>query len=745
GSGWKPYNRIKWNLERQLTDGQLPTSDQVLAVWQERSRRQSQTRAAASWFQVGPVNLSGRITTIEFHPTDPNTVYIGSASGGIHKSTDGGLTYTNLGDDLPSLLVGAIAVHDLNPNVVIVGTGEGAGGASGVGVLKSTDGGATWNTTGLSFGLPSGHGFHVMEVNPLTGTVIAGATDGLWRSTDQGDTWTQVKTGGHYYDVKIKPGDPTRMYTCRGSGSIGNQVKKSDDDGLTWTNVGTGQPPQTQVGKTKLAVTPADPNVIYANYVDRSTSQTLGVYKSTDNGSTWTAQNTSLNMTNNQGWYNLTLAVDPDDADHLLAGGVELWESTDAGVTWTSIHSFSIMGTDTDIHWDHHAIAYEPGSNDNVWVGTDGGVWRSTDDGGNWNSRREGLPTYQFYDICVAQSDPIFMLGGSQDNGLTPRNGTDTWTTSTLTADGMVCNINPTNADAVYGEWQFGNHVKSFNGGNTWTDIMNGITGSGAWVAPVDEDQNTPNHLYTSTSAGIFRTTQGGNLWVNVAPHTATWISISQVDGNVVWTSGAGNPWYTTDDGGTWTQTANYGFAVGGTTSKILAHPTDTATAFVTFGGFGASAHVAMTTDFGATWTDVTGDLPAQPTNTMAVDPADPTQWFVGTDFGVWHSSNGGANWLPYETGFPNVVVTDLEIHKSNRKLVAGTYGRGAWEVGLPGGAVDAEVAVSPGPLNLMLDSPAPNPVRDQTWLRFAAKHEGAVTLDIFDVSGRRISRVAEL
>ena len=271
------------------------------------------------------------------------------------------------------------------------------------------------------------------------------------------------------------------------------------------------------------------------------------------------------------------------------------------------------------------------------------------------------------------------------------------------------------------------------------------ITGSGAWVAPVDEDQNTPNHLYTSTSAGIFRTTQGGNLWVNVAPHTATWISISQVDGNVVWTAGAGQPWYTTDDGNSWTQTSNWGFAVGGGVTKVMTHPTDTDAAWVTFGGFGASAHVAYTVDNGVTWTDVTGDLPPQPVNTFVADPADPSQWFIGTDFGVWHSSNGGVNWVPYETGFPNVVVTDLEIHKANRKLVAGTYGRGAWEVDLPGGAVDAEVSVSAPALNLMLDAPAPNPVRDQTWFRFAAKHEGQVTLDIYDVSGRRVSRVTEL
>jgi photosystem II stability/assembly factor-like uncharacterized protein len=534
------------------------------------------------------------------------------------------------------------------------------------------------------------------------------------------------------------------MYTCKGRGNQGNRVKVSTDDGLTWTNVGTGQPNGALVGKTKIAVSAANPSVIYANYTRSDNFQTLGVYRSTDDGATWQPRNTTTNMVNSQGWYNVTIAVDPDNIDRVIAGGVRLYESDDGGVTLQSMHSQTALGNETDVHWDHHAIAYEPGSTTNVWVGNDGGVWRSTDDGNNWNSRREGLPTFQFYDICVAQSDPTFMTGGSQDNGFPVREGVDTWFTSTLIADGMVCNINPNAANRIYAEWQFGNHVKSFSGGQSWFDIMNGITGSGSWVAPVDEDQNQPNHLYTATSAGIFRTTQGGNLWENVAPHNAIWISMSPIDGDVVWTVSGARPWLSTDDGNSWTQTATYGFGVGNAT-KIQAHPTNLATAFVTFGGFGSSARLAMTTDFGASWSNVSGDLPMIPVNTMIVDPAEIGSWYVGTDLGVWTSTDGGTTWLPFETGLPTVVVTDLEIHRSARKLVAGTYGRGAWEVNLPGaptGAGDPAVASA---LDLLLDPPAPNPVTDRTWLRFAAKHAGKVTLDVFDVQGRRVNRVAEL
>jgi hypothetical protein len=183
-----------------------------------------------------------------------------------------------------------------------------------------------------------------------------------------------------------------------------------------------------------------------------------------------------------------------------------------------------------------------------------------------------------------------------------------------------------------------------------------------------------------------------------------------------------------------------------GAETKIHAHPTDVNTAFVTFSGYSAGdAHIAMTTDMGASWVDVTGDLPPQPVNTMIVDPLDPIVWYIGTDAGVWSSMNGGVNWIPHETGLPNAVILDLEIRRDARKLVAGTHGRGAWEIDIPPlSGVDAEVAVGSS-INLMLDPPYPNPVRDRTLLRFASKHPGPLSLDIYDVQGELVSHVGDL
>jgi photosystem II stability/assembly factor-like uncharacterized protein len=739
GSGWKPYNRIKWFLEQRLVDGQLPPQSARWEAWQrKRALERDMAVPRASWFSLGPANLSGRVLDLEFDPGDPNIVYVGAAGGGLWKSTDNGSSWVTTTDELPSLSVSGIAVYPLDPSIVVIATGYGTNNSyrfDGVGILKSTDGGVTFQETGFSVGITAG--FHALNANPITGTLLAGSRDGLWRSDDAGDTWTEVRTGDDYYDVQWKPGDASRVYTVKGDGSSGNNVKVSTDDGLTWAKAGTGQPPSFTIGKSKVAVSPSSPSTVYAVFGSIDGSGTTGVYRSTDDGGTWTAQNTDSGLLGGQTWFTMSLVVDPDDPNTVMTGGVPLMRSLDGGQTFSQVGGGFV-------HVDHHIAVYEPGSSSTLWVGTDGGVWKSTNDGSSWIDKNPGLVTYQFYDVCVAQSDPLQLLGGTQDQGTDKWTGTTTWTEG-LGGDGMVCNVNPNNANVVYAERQNGNHYKSTNGGTSWSQINGGLTGSGLWVTPVDEDQNLANHLYTSTGDGIFRTTNGGGLWEQVATHSAKWISISPVDGNVVWTVQGGTK-LSTDDGGSWQDAAPFGLTTGSTT-RVLAHPTDVSSALVTFSGYGEGlSHVVLTTDLGASWTDVTGDFVSQPVNCIAVDPLATDHWFIGTDVGVWATTDGGAHWGPYEAGFPNTIVHDLEIQVSARKLVAGTFGRGAWEVDIvPPLSTDADVRVAAAPPNLMLDPPFPNPARDRAVLRFAAKSGGPVSLDVYDVRGRLVSRVAAL
>ncbi len=742
GTGWKPYNRAKWFYEQRMVNGEPVPVGARYRAWEERNQIEASLppMPRATWFALGPANLAGRILAVEFDPNDANVVYTGTAGGGLWKSTDAGVTWLSMSDETASLAVGGVAVLPSDSNVVLIGTGEGTPNIdriSGVGVLKSTDGGATWNATDLDYARANGHGFHFLKASPSTGTLLGGATDGLWRSTDAGDTWLQIESGASFYDAVWKPGDPSRVYVIRGgANNANNGVKLSTDDGATFALVGVGQPTSNLIGKSKLAVSENQPSWIYLSVSHRSNDSLLGVYRTTNDGANWTLQANSPDFYNGQGWYNVSLTADPNDANRVIAGGVELFRSTNAGVTFTEIGG--------NVHVDHHAANYQPGSPNDVFVGSDGGIWESTNDGSQWNDRNTGLITYQFYDICVAQSTTTFIMGGTQDQGTDRWTGTTTWGQG-LGADGMVCNINPSQGNIVYAEIQSGDHRKSTNSGINFSPINNGITGNGSWVTPVAEDQTAGNgnHLFTASSAGIFRTTNGGTQWVNVRTGNAVWIDMSPVNGNYVWTvQGANAARFSTDDGTTWGTASAYGFPTSGAT-KVLADPIELNTVFVTFGGYSAGfAHVLRSTDLGTTWANVTGNLPSAPVNAIAVDPDDNGRWFVGTDIGVWECTDGGTTWVPFDSGFPNTVVADLEIQRSGRKLIAGTHGRGAWEVDITvGGGTGVDVA-TPASLNLMLDPPAPNPTSRETTLRFAAKHMGEVTLQVFDVTGRQVSEL---
>jgi hypothetical protein len=212
-------------------------------------------------------------------------------------------------------------------------------------------------------------------------------------------------------------------------------------------------------------------------------------------------------------------------------------------------------------------------------------------------------------------------------------------------------------------------------------------------------------------------------------------------DGNVVWTvSNSVGVWHTIDDGNSWTRSTT--FPANGLETKIHADPSDVASAFVTFGGYSTGGpHVVRTTDFGATWTDVTGDFPDQPANTFIVDPASPGDWYIGSDVGVWKSTDGGAHWLPFGTGLANAFIADLEIRREARKLVAGTYGRGVWEIDLTDVSSVGESSLASR--NLMLDQPYPNPVAGEAIFRFAARSDQSAELNVYDVQGRRVATVA--
>ncbi|MGH2571266.1 MAG: hypothetical protein ACRDGR_08580, partial [bacterium] len=713
GSGWKPYNRLKWFHELRMDGDELPEPGARWRAWEEKRAIEAAMgpTARAAWFSLGPVNFGGRMLSIDFDPTNTNVVYVGAAGGGVFKSTDAGVSWTPIADGIPSMAVGGIAVSRVDSDIVVIGTGEptmNIDRVTGVGILRSTDAGATWQPTSISYASATGHGFHVVTAG-ASGVFLAGAVDGLFRSTDGGANWTLVMdtagasfTNG-WYDVQYDPETAGRIYAVKGNDTSGNGVYVSTDDGITWAIVGTGQPASASFGKSKLGVSAS---TVYC-YVGNAGfgGGVFGLIRSTDDGATWT-QPAAANLPSGQSWYNLSCTADPNLDTRVICGAVELARSNDGGESFNPIAS--------NVHVDHHALMFEHGSDSEVWALSDGGVFYSPMNGSNfsWQDLNDGVVTYQFYDICVNNGpDPYYVLGGTQDNGTDKWSGTTTWANG-LGADGMVCNIDPVNGTDVYAEIQFGTHYKSTDSGVNFSPINNGITGTGQWVTPVDQDQADGNRLFTETGDGIFRTTDGGANWTNVTSSNAKWISISPADPQIVWTIRGTSVRRSADGGASFPLVPGFGFGVGNPT-KIIAHPTDPATAIATFSSFANVATVALTTNSGSSWTDVSGDLPNIPVNGVAVNPQSLSDWYIATDLGVWLSTNGGTNWTPYGTGLPNVVVEDVEIQNALQKVVAGTHGRGAFEASIATGSTDAGETVVSAPRHFLLDEPWPNPARD--------------------------------
>ena len=740
GHGWNPYKRIEWFYEQRRVEGKLPEWGARWREWERMRGRYDSRRAGAGnqWFSLGPTNLAGRMKSIDFDPTDPSIVYVGGADGGVWKSTDSGTTWTPLSDELPSLAVCGLAVSKTNPDIIVIATGEATpsiDAVKGVGILRSTDGGDTWVTTSKTLSAGTNHGFYFAECGP-NGTFLAGADDSLYRSTDDGATWhTRPAGAGEWYDAKWSTTDPDKVFFVRAGGVPGARVKVSTDDGATWSNAGSGQPASLNFGRARLGISGT---TIYCIIGQSGFSDSMyGLIKSTDDGATWSTL-PSTGLPSGQVWWNLSCAADPDNADRVIVGAVGLARSNDGGMTFSSVRGSN--------HTDNQVLEYEPGSNDRVWLCNDGGMYVSDTDGAlnTWTEKNDGLVTYQFYDICVNNGPTSpYVLGGTQDQGTNKWTGGTTWT-KPLGADGMVCNISPFNGTTVYAEYQYGFHWRSLNSGGSWFTFNNGLPSCSGnqWVVPVALDPGDPFRLLTNDNCGggIYRSTNGTS-WSFVDSHQATWLDVSPVDSQVAWSISGSAVRVSTDFGTTWTATSMpFSTGVG---TKVLADPIDADVAYATFSGYTAFAHIARTTDQGATWTDVSGDFTGMPVNAIAVDPSNPGDWYIGTDVGVWYSGNGGANWIPFETGLPNAVVVDLEIDDGGRKLVAGTHGRGAWEVAIKPTGVDAPdggpgVAVGPG--NLMLDRPWPNPASDRAVLRYAARSDADVRLRVYDVQGRLVS-----
>lgn len=674
GTGWKQFKRWEYYMEpRVFPSGNRANQAQVwneIMKFREKYPRDN-SAYRSNWEPLGPdtwTNITGhwnpgigRINVIARDPYDPLTIYIGAPSGGLWKTTDEGETWEVLTDDLPVMGVSGIAIHPLNPDIIYIGTGDrDADDNYSIGVLKSTDGGQTWDVTGLEFDINDSRTIAKLLINPVNPNILfAATTNGLYKTTNSGQSWYVVQNG-NIDDIEFKPGNPNTVY------AVTKNFYRSTNGGESFTQT-SGLPNNNRV---QIAVTDANPEYVYLFSYEN------GIYRSTNSGVSFTQRSDSPTE-GSQGWYDLAMAASPLNAEEVHIGEINTYRSLNGGQTWTQTTNWTWGNNLGYTHCDIHELVFYGNT---LYVGSDGLICKSTDNGDNFTDLTTGVSIRQFYRIAGSKTNPYKLMGGSQDNGTSVYTN-DYWH-EWLGADGMECAIDHTNENIVYGTSQNGTFYKSTNGGNGGNV---GITqpGGGAWVTPFVMHPTDPQTLYVGLS-NVRKTTNGMMSWTTISDLGTGNIRnmyISESDPNYLYVSKSETIYRTTDGGSTWENVtsglpANF-------ISYIAVHPLYPETVAVSLSGYDDGQKVFISYDAGDTWENYSGNLPNIPANCVIFNIDEALGIYVGMDVGIYYRDNTLPDWEPFNDGLPNVIVTEMEIHHEIGKIRAGTYGRGLWEADL--------------------------------------------------------------
>ena len=689
--GFKQFKRWEYFMETRVdTDGVFRHHNQANIVYRDlvkNSHSKLNDGTAGQWSQLGPFGAptnsgSGRANCIAYHPTNPNILLLGSASGGLWRSVNGGQSWTSNTDGLENLGFSDIVFSESNPNIVYAATGDRDGGDTySVGILKSFDGGLSWQTTGLTFTQNAKRKIYKLLVHPSNDSIVyMASTTGFRISVDGGMTWT-LKRAGSFIDAAFKPNDPNTIYAATSS-----VVIKSTNAGQSWTILSV--PFSSSNSRITLGVTPANSDYLYILAAKSSDNGFGGLYRSTDAGATFTLRSSTPNVlgwasngndSGGQGWYDLALGVSRTNPNLILVGGINIWRSPNGGSSWSLSGHWTGSGADY-VHADIHDIEFSPHNSTSVWACTDGGVSLSTNNGTNWNEYNTNLSIAQIYRLGTSSTNASKIITGWQDNGTNLMSGSS-WAKA-LGGDGMECIIDYSNNNYMYGSLYYGNIRRTTNGGANWVDITDDINEYGAWVTPYVQDPNSAATLYAGFN-NIYKTTNRGNSWTQLTNlntgATFSALAIAPSNSNIIYAATYYNLYKTTNGGQSWT---NLSVGSSGITNMtyIAVHPTNPNRVWLTQSGYTDGNKVYYSADGGQSWQNISGSLPNLPANTIVYEKNSPDGIYVGMDVGVYYLDSTLSDWKPFMKNLPNVIVKELEFFYPGQKIRAATYGRGVWE-----------------------------------------------------------------
>ncbi len=735
-----PFNKpvpSNWRLAVQARIQQMDRAQREAAL----ASGTPEAFTANVWAPVGPQSyadgtdgISGRATALWVDPADKNTILMGTADGGVWRTTDQGTTWYPILDTAASQSIGSIAVDPNNKKVIYVGTGEGnfnGDQINGAGIYKSIDSGAHWSLLPWPFGYTSSAFRRIVVDSRNSNTVYAAGNSGVFYSGDAGASWSRTvcgATSGYYYvtDIVIDSvtpaaGNPSIVYVAIGAVWNGyngsNGIYRSSAGGAgPWTKISSGAGfPASDVGRVTLLTAPSDPKQLYALVQSASASVSLGIfYTGAANAGTvtWSAKSPT-NYCASQCWYDMTGVVHPTVPADVIVGGLDDYLSTDSAGTLTQVSSW--MGTgSTFSHADHHHLVMPDATT--LYDANDGGFFIGTVNWGtksvSWVNKNGGLGTLQYYGFAQHPTHPDLIMGGLQDNGQAYYNGTS-WT-QVAGGDGGKSAWDQSSANYGYEEYVYaiiyrnsnittnptswGTCIRNFGGCTAANTRCSGgcvPDSATAFIAPFVLDANNQNTMYTGSKyLYVNSAVRAGNTW---ARPSSTDLSAGSANGDYVLAihsaKNNGTPgtlYVGTSNGKAWVSTSSgtimTNISAGLPGAAVTSFTTDPANAqkvLVTLSGFGTS-HVYRSTTGGSSWTDITGALPPQPFNCIALSPADASHAYAGSDFGIFENTAvwSDSTWTSITGNLPAVSIQEIGFNVSTGKLRVATHGRGIWELG---------------------------------------------------------------